>query len=473
MQIKNLYCDSKTLKNEASVEKNFVDRLIEDLGYDDSDVRVKTSLKEIKIGKGSKSELYKPDYIVFLQDVPVVVVDAKDPKEDVDDWTLQCSSYCLELNKKFDYNPVRYYIISNGLKTSVYEWDKEKSVLTLAFSDFVGGNQKYKDLKALVSKKSLSKILGDEREESDKKLFPFDEIALDKLFATFQRIHQYIWKKEKKKPSSVFEELIKLVFVKIRKDRELHDKFGNAPKPSKKDVVFSVRWIDSQTESDNPVNDIFFHNLVKELEAEIKSNRKKRIFEADEQINLSPDTIRWVVAELEHIDLFGMEEDVHGRMFESFLEATARGKELGQFFTPRDVVRLMVSLADISVTKSTVDKVLDACCGSGGFLIEAMAAMLGKAKTIAGLTNKEKATLAESIRNSSIYGIDAGSDPKIYRIARMNMYLHGDGGSNIFFADSLDKRIGMVGRPSVEYDQEVAEIRKKLIGKAEVPSDSV
>src|SRR4051794_13285350 len=50
--MKNQFCDSKTLKNEASVEKNFVDRFLTDLGYGDDDIRPKTCLKEIKIGKG-------------------------------------------------------------------------------------------------------------------------------------------------------------------------------------------------------------------------------------------------------------------------------------------------------------------------------------------------------------------------------------------------------------------------------------
>ncbi len=461
--MKNIFCDSKNLKNEASVEKNFVDRLLTDLGYGDNDIRTKTSLKEIKVGKGSKSELYKPDYILLDKKVPVVVVDAKDTKEDIDDWTLQCSSYCLELNKKFDYNPVRYYIISNGLRTSVYKWDQEKPLLTLDFADLVVGNLKYKELRALVSRKSLSRLLEDEREQSEQAAFSFAKVPLETLISAFQKIHQYIWKKEKKKPSSVFEELIKLVFVKIRKDRELHEKYGSNPKPLRKDAVFSVQWIDGQTQSENPVNDILFHNLVKELEGEIKANRKKRIFDVDEQIDLAPDTIRWVVGELQNIDLFGMEEDVHGRMFESFLEATARGQELGQFFTPRDIVRLMVGLANINVQKDRVDKVLDACCGSGGFLIQAMGSMLAKVDAIAGISNKEKEKIANSIRNSDLYGIDAGSDPKIYRIARMNMYLHGDGGSNIYFADSLDKRLGMIGRPSVEYKQEIQEIRDVLL----------
>lgn len=53
--------------------------------------------------------------------------------------------------------------------------------------------------------------------------------------------------------------------------------------------------------------------------------------------------------------------------------------------------------------------------------------MLGKASRLAGLSSTEKGQLEKSIRNRALVGIDAGSDPPIYRIARMNMYLHGDG----------------------------------------------
>jgi len=464
--MKNLFCSSQSLNNEASVEKCFVDRLLTDLGYADADIAYKTSLKEIKVGKGAKSELYKPDYMLLDRGVPVVVVDAKGPKEEINNWTLQCSSYCLEFNKKFDYNPVRYYVISNGFATSVFQWDKEEPLVTLKFADFEISSQAYKELKGLISKKSLSHLIEEERKESEQAVFVFDKVTLDELLGRFQKIHQYIWKKEKKKPSSVFEQLMKLVFVKIRKDKELHIKYGHPLKPLKLDVVFSVHWIDGQTQSENPINDILFRNLVNELEAEITAHRKKRIFETGEEINLAPDTIRWVVEQLEHVDLFGMEEDdVHGRMFESFLEATVRGKELGQFFTPRDIVRLMVALADISITKSHQDTVLDACCGSGGFLIQAMSSMIAKARGITGLSNTERRALERNIRDSCLFGIDAGSDPKIYRLARMNMYLHGDGGSNIYFADSLDKRIGMVGKPSIEYRQEIHELHDMLLKK--------
>lgn len=92
-----------------------------------------------------------------------------------------------------------------------------------------------------------------------------------------------------------------------------------------------------------------------------------------------------------------MEEDIHGRMFEAFLDATIRGKDIGQFFTPRDVVNLMVGIGDPKVTKTHVDKVLDACCGSGGFLISALSGMLSQLKNMKNVSSKEREELDEKL----------------------------------------------------------------------------
>ena len=71
--------------------------------------------------------------------------------------------------------------------------------------------------------------------------------------------------------------------------------------------------------------------------------------------------------------------------------------------------------------------------------------------------------IESNIRNKALVGIDAGSDPAIYRIARMNMYLRGDGGANIFFADALDKEVGLVGKTNIELGEELKRIRRMLI----------
>jgi len=460
--LENMFCDSADLTNEATVEALFVNRLLEHLGYKDHEISYKETISEIAVGKGSKKVLYRPDYVLKTKQVPTIVIDAKSPNTDIMDWTSQCSSYCLELNKEFDYNPVDFFLLTNGMKTALFKWDKKNPLITLDFSDFSTNSEKLSVLETYISRNASKKAANSLKEKLDDSSFAFDTVSLDELKTKFQKLHKEIWQSEKKGPAAAFNELIKIFFVKIRKDREVHDKLGSPPKPKYKDVTFSVNWIATQTETQNPINDLLFKNLVMELEKDIISGKKKRFFEKGDQIDLSSSTLKKVVKEIENVDLFGMEEDIHGRMFEAFLDATIRGKDIGQFFTPRDIVDLMVEIGSPKVSKTSVDKVLDACCGSGGFLISALSSMLKQLSKMKGLPASERANLEDRIKTKSVYGIDAGSDPAMYKIARMNMYLHGDGGSNIYYADSLDKKIGRIGADSLEVDKQIEELQSLL-----------
>ena len=464
MSSKNDFCRRANLTNEASVENWFVDRFIAYLGFKEEDILIKTSIREFKVGQGSRSSLYKPDYVLLVNGFPTVVIDAKHPNQSIEEWTSQCSSYCLELNKLYEYNPVEYFLLTNGIVTKAYKWDLAKPSIEMQFEDFTEGNELLAKLKATISKQALKALDRVKREDLMESPFALRKISLDEMATIFTKLHKHTWEAEKKTPSSAFQELMKIVFIKIKKDRELRNSIGKT-QPKVKDVVFSVAWIQNQTENDNPINDPLFKNLIVDLEREIRDKKKRRIFDTNDSIRIHPETILRIVRELEHIDFYQMDDDVHGRMFESFLGATVRGKALGQYFTPRDIVDVMVQLADIEVTKKGAETVLDACCGSGGFLISAMTDMLEKSNRLVGLSSQERRNLERKIINRALVGIDAGSDPPIHRIARMNMYLHGDGGSNVYFADALDKRIGLVGKTDLELDEEIATLRDLLVKK--------
>ena len=465
MSEKNDFCSRSDLTNEASVETWFVDRLVAYLGFKEEEIALKTSIREIKVGHGHRSSLYRPDYVLLVSGFPTVVIDAKHPNESIDKWISQCSSYCLELNKLYEYNPVEYFLLTNGLVTRVYKWDMAKPLVEMKFDEFSECNDLLTKLKATISKQALQLLNGNKRNDLMESPFEIRKISLDEMSAIFTKLHKQTWETEKKTPSAAFQELMKIIFIKIKKDKELRRTIGETTQPKVKDVVFSVAWIQNQTENDNPINDPLFKNLVVDLEREIRDKNKRRIFNSNDNIRLHPDTIQRIVRELEHIDFCQMDDDIHGRMFESFLDATVRGKALGQYFTPRDIVGMMVQLADIKVTKNGGETVLDACCGSGGFLISAMADMLVRVSQLVGLSSRERRKLERQIVNESFFGIDAGSDPPIHRIARMNMYLHGDGGSNIYFADVLDKRIGLVGKTNLELDEEISFLRDLLVNK--------
>ena len=132
-------------------------------------------------------------------------------------------------------------------------------------------------------------------------------------------------------------------------------------------MTCSVRWIEDRESEGvvNPLDTITFESLRNEIEKSIKLQNKKRLFDSNERIGLRPDVIKSVIAKLEHFDMFGIDEDLNGRLFETFLNATMRGRELGQFFTPRSVVKMMTRLAALKVTRDHQDRVIDGCCGSG------------------------------------------------------------------------------------------------------------
>jgi len=237
---------------------------------------------------------------------------------------------------------------------------------------------------------------------------------------------------------------------------------------------FHTHWIDSQQSiTQNPVNDILFTQLVMELEDLVEKKKKKPIFDKGEQIDLKPSTIRDVVSMLQDYDLYGIDTDLNGKMFEVFLAAIVRGKRLGAYFTPRSIVKLMVEMANLRIVteknESKIETLLDGCCGSGGFLIDAMAYLTHEIKTNPVLMYKAD-KLIEELVSKHLYGIDV--NPDIARIARINMYSHGDGGSIIYRANALDKDIKIEAGERKTSRIELEELRHLLIDE-ELKFDAV
>jgi type I restriction enzyme M protein len=467
---KNKYCRSSDLSNEASVESFFVLRLLDDLGYADNEIRTKESVQSLRIPRGSRRELYKPDYVLLGGGLPRWLIDAKATEERIEDFTYQGAGYALQVNRKYKERPLRYYMLTNGLLTRVYVWDQEEAVLSLRFGDFEQSNTKFETLRRLLAAKAVRAgwATGGAATGGGHALA---RPEMDAVKRAFLRCHRMIWSTEKMSPQAAFVEFAKLLFVKLWEDRRLRDNpsllemIGKSEPLPPDEVRFSTNWIAEQEANDpNPVDALLFRRLVDQLEIEILQQKRKRIFEKDERLRLSPGTIRRVVKELEHYYLFGIDEDLNGRMFEAFLVATMRGQDLGQYFTPRSVVKVMTRLAHLRAErgKNGVERVLDACCGTGGFLIEALTEMRRQIWDNRSLTKSERTKLLEEVANEAIFGIDAGRDPAIARIARINMYLHGDGGSRVYMTDSLKDPPEATEADSLEVRREVEELRKVL-----------
>lgn len=91
------------------------------------------------------------------------------------------------------------------------------------------------------------------------------------------------------------------------------------------------------------------------------------VFEVNDKIILDTNSIAYVVGELQNYALIDSERDVIADAFETFIGHSLKGSQ-GQFFTPRNVVKMIVEI----LNPEEKDKVIDPACGSGGFLIESL-----------------------------------------------------------------------------------------------------
>ena len=118
-------------------------------------------------------------------------------------------------------------------------------------------------------------------------------------------------------------------------------------------------------------------------------------------------------------------EDYLGRFYGEFMRYSGgSGQTLGIVLTPRHITELFCDLLDLKTT----DRIFDPCCGTGGFLVAALHAMLSKSSSEA-----EK----QHIRKNQLYGIELR--PDMFSVATTNMILRGDGKSNLHCDDFLVK----------------------------------
>ena len=268
------------------------------------------------------------------------------------------------------------------------------------------------------------------------------------------KCHSILRDVHKMEPGRAFDTISKVLFVKMYVERSgLHG-------------TFAVDYLDQRAQQRVP-NEPLVHDRLFELTKDYY--QADDLFAETDRLEISEETFRRIVKELERFDLSKTGDDIKGLAFERFLGSTFRG-ELGQFFTPRPVVDFMVNLLD----PREGELICDPASGSGGFLIRAfehvrnrinaaIQAEKDQAKTdieTANLDPEEEdaridAAFAEFNREllssddqnqpidtrvgrlawRCIFGSDA--EPRAARTAKMNMIMHGDGHGGIHHHDGL------------------------------------
>ena len=456
---RNKFCDRQDLHNEADVEQVFVRRLLAALGYQDRAIRPKVALEQLTVGSIDEGPLHRPDFALKVSGHIRWIVEAKAPSERLELHIGQADGYCSAINTSYKtVSPVEYFVLSNGFQTNLYRPGTSTPVATLTFSQFVDGNPQYKQFAGLLRPDTFRQSVP-EPQQGDLTLLRKPTIW--EANYVFAWCHQHIHTADKISQAKGFEEFVKLIALKLMMDKTIRDDYPGASFEKEFEypteaIPFSQRWITEQEATTvNPVNTILFKRFMDDVARDIALRIRKPFFEPGEQINLKPETIKAVVGRLEDLFLFGIDADLNGRLFEEFLSATMRGKDLGQYFTPRTLVKLGVGLGAVGVD----DLILDGCCGTGGFLIDALSHMWAHVNRNVSMSDAEKEEKRKKIADEQIYRIDFGKSPNLAKLARLNMFLHGDGGSRIFNTDALDLELTEQASDASEEVREKRELR--------------
>lgn len=245
--------------------------------------------------------------------------------------------------------------------------------------------------------------------------------ASDSLLFAFRRAHSYIAGNQGMQKPEAFWELLKLIFCKIQDERD-----SRAP-----------QFYATPKERQNMTGLIRCANRMGSLFVSVKK-QYPQIFRDNEDLELEPKVLAYIVTQLQMFSLLDSDVDVKGKAYEEVVGTNLRG-DRGEFFTPRNVCSMMVSM----LAPNDKQLILDPACGTGGFLISAMNYVVTDIEADVRSSGRSQQLQDDSIRDRKRYFLEnnlVGFDfnPNLVRATKMNMVMNNDGSGGLFQANSLE-----------------------------------
>ena len=230
------------------------------------------------------------------------------------------------------------------------------------------------------------------------------------LIRVLGKCHDTLWQGGKLAPTDAFDELSKILFIKIRDEKRLRDKgdpydFQINTRDTPKSVARRIKGMYQEAKKRDP--EVFTEN-----------------------VKVDDEPLFSVVGHLQAINLNKTDLDVKGVAFEHFLGNYFKG-DMGQYFTPRKLVEFIINM----VKPHHEERILDPACGSGGFLLYAMEHIQKEASRYYKERTPEHHSHWHDFAEKRLFGIEVND--AIARVAKMNMILHDDGHSNVIGSDAL------------------------------------
>ena len=429
---------------EEEVRQKYICNLINHYGFS-----LEQMAQEVKVSNSSRGQgRASADIIVWKSkeekgdsNSPVIVVECK-----AENITIR-EEDCFQGSNYASWAGADFFVATNLKETRIFKVIKGK--IPKQLDEIID----IPDAKIINNDKKIHELL------KQTKAFTRDEFSK----VLFQ-CHNVIRNNDKLSPEAAFDEISKVLFIKIRYERDNNEA-----------QIFSKKRFAENRKNHNKLNSEmgvtnakpFYQQLFERTKEDFKEDD---LFDENETLRIRENSFEAIVEKLEKYNLSTTSDDVKGIAFEQFLGRTFRG-ELGQFFTPRTIVDFMVEVLD----PQEGEIMCDPACGSGGFLIKAFEYVRAKVEqdiheqkekikreyfteAYDKLSDKKKAEIDEKVNDlfqklnqeldihnpksrlrvlsyDCIFGTDA--NPRMSRTAKMNMIMHGDGHGGVHHNDGL------------------------------------
>ena len=342
----------------------------------------------------------RPDYVLYAHsdsDKPSIVIEAKKPNKSISQALYEAiEKYAKKINAPL-------VIASDGWRIKGWHRKENEPIL-------IDG----KEIDGLFSPEITRHLLSNNGFSSFSVEIP---ISHNELIAKFKKANTILKNEGFEKGIVRFSEFANLMFLKLSMEG----------KETLNDEIAGFSWSDIEQKHGKSLL-----TAVKSMLRELNSE-SRNLFKQTEIKN--PKNMERLIEILSSFHLSSVKSDIKGIAFEHFIHSYTRGtgNDLGQYFTPRHIVKMMVHFLKPQIGET----IYDPFCGTGGMLIECFRFI----SQHIGSNARHKKIL----KKETLFGRD-NSD--VSRIAMMNMIMFGDGHSNIVRGDSY----AVLGETKNKYD---------------------
>lgn len=378
----------------------------------------------------SQSDRYTKGYVDILVTLgkkkPIFLIEAKRISKQL---TSKDRDQAIKYGRSKDVD-VPFVVVTNGVELQCFNTKNSKRI-----------NWDGKSVDKIPTSEQLKLVIRTLKSDpnatnipiSNDKSLPFRPgLPLRQLNALFYKCHSTIRKIEKNEENA-FSDFSKLLFLKLLEEKS--DVEANF------DLPYSYRFHELAAKPPSE-SDQVMDSVLSMIDSIVRRTSYGEVLQ--EKIKLkNPRTFHAIVRDLSAVSFYDCSLDSKGAAFEYFVRATLKGKKLGQYFTPRELVQAMSALVGQrkivnSVISGSPIKVLDPACGTGGFLVYLLQDSIRQLQSKLKRREITQATFANAIKilkEKVFFGSDANEG--VAASAKMNMIIAGDGHTNIQHEDSL------------------------------------